>query len=144
MSSAAQPRGGSEIVSAPSGSRLLDQLAAGNSIDHIAQARNHTRAKVEKLLRAELQAVSIRPASDFAKIQIRRLDALIGKITPMGENGDLGAVDRLLKIFDRLDRYHGFSKKAAEASLETEVSRERLYAKLTHAARIRPQANAEP
>lgn len=50
------------------GPRMLDQLASGKSIDQIAQIRNYTRLRVEQFLRAELRAISIRPARDYAKI----------------------------------------------------------------------------
>jgi hypothetical protein len=130
------------IVSAPLGARMLDQLASGKSIDDIAAARNYTRTRVEKFLRAELKVISIRPARDYAKIQIRRLDALVGKLTEMANAGDLGAADRLLKVLDRLDRYHGFSARTLPGLELGEVSRERLYAKLAHAARNRAAAKA--
>jgi hypothetical protein len=135
MTSAANPLGVGVAAPAPLGVRMLDQLASGKSIDHIAQTRNYTRLRVEKFLRAELKAIAIRPARDYAKIQIRRLDALTGKLTEMADKGDLGAVDRLLKVLDRLDRYHGFSARALPDAAQGEISYDRLYKKIFHAAR---------
>lgn len=34
----------------------------------------------------------------------------------MTNAGDLGAIDRLLKVLDRLDRYHGFSMRGLPIS----------------------------
>jgi hypothetical protein len=131
-------------VGAPVGGRMLDQLASGKSIDHIAETRNYTRLRVEKFLRAELQAVSIRPARDYAKIQIRRLDAMLGKLTEMAEAGDLGAFDRLLKVLDRLDRYHGFTARSLPDAARGEISYDRLYKKIFHAARNHDAAQPNP
>jgi hypothetical protein len=125
------------------GPRMLDQLASGKSIDHIADAQNYTRLRVEQFLRAELRAISIRPVRDYAKIQIRRLDGLVGKLTELANAGDLGAIDRLLKVLDRLDRYHGFSARFLPDLAQGEISHQRLLGKLLHAARNHdaPQTN---
>jgi hypothetical protein len=132
-------------VTAPAiGPRMLDLLASGKSIDQIAQMRNYTRLRVEQFLRAELRAISIRPARDYAKIQIRRLEALVAKLTDMTNAGDLGAIDRLLKVLDRLDRYHGFSMRGIPDLAQGEISRERLFGKLLHAARNHDAAPGNP
>jgi hypothetical protein len=126
------------------GPRMLDQLATGKSIDQIAQMRNYTRLRVEQFLRAELKTISIRPARDYAKIQIRRLEALVARLTDMTNAGDLAAIDRLLKVLDRLDRYHGFSMRALPDPAQGEISREQLFGKLLHAARNHDAAPGNP
>jgi hypothetical protein len=138
MTHQAQARGVSAVASA--GARLLDLLAAGKSIARIAEDRNHTRARVEKLLRAELRAIAIRPIRDYAKIQIRRLDAIVDRLTELANGGDLAAIDRLLKVLDRLDRYHGFSTRAAPAAEYQGISQELLLAKIERAAEHRNAA----
>ena len=40
---------------------------------------------------------------------------MILKLLERLQSGDLKAIDRALKIVDRLDRYHGFTKGAAHA-----------------------------
>ena len=50
------------------------------------------------------------------------------------EAGELAAVDRALKILDRLDRYHGFRRATPPLEPYGEAHRERLLAKLNAAA----------
>ena len=103
---------------------------AGEAVDAIAEKEGLTRRRVETLLRDELRRRWIAPAEDYARLQIARLDAIAAKLTPKAEKGELPAIDRVLKILDRLDRYHGFSKLTA-ANIEThDGGRERLLAKL--------------
>src|ERR1700684_3629264 len=89
---------GEGAPAAASATRALDMLISGHSVDAIADARKHTRARVERNLRAELNAISIRPAQDYAKLQIRRLEAIVGKLAEKANDGDLAAVERILKI----------------------------------------------
>jgi hypothetical protein len=118
------------VVAPVIGARMLDQLALGKSIDQIARTRNYTRTRVEKYVRAELKQISIRPASDYAKIQIRRLDALVDRLTEMANGGDINAIDRLLKVLDRLDRYHGFSSRSLPEVVEEANENRRLFRKI--------------
>lgn len=112
-------RAGEADSRAPAGP-LLDLLASGASIDQIASQRNRTRQRTESILRAELKAISIRPTRDYAKLQIRRLDALVGKLTEKANAGEFAAIDRILKVLDRLDRYHGFVKSPAKPDKNSE------------------------
>jgi hypothetical protein len=118
------------VVAPVIGARMLDQLALGKSIDQIARTRNYTRTRVEKYVRAELKQISIRPACDYAKIQIRRLDALVDRLTEMANGGDINAIDRLLKVLDRLDRYHGFSSRSLPEVVEEANENRRLFRKI--------------
>ena len=63
-------------------------------------------------------------------MQIARLEAMAATLAPLAVNGDLPAIDRALKILDRLDRYHGFSRLAPVIDPPHEGGRERLLAKL--------------
>jgi hypothetical protein len=112
------------------GPQILLALVSGQSVEAIADREGLTRKRVEKLLRDELRRRWVAPAEDYARLQIARLEAMAAKLAPHAEDGELPAIDRMLKILDRLDRYHGFSKGAA-AKPEPEVGgRERLLAKL--------------
>ena len=50
------------------------------------------------------------------------------------EEGDTRAIERLLRVADRLDRYHGFSKFMPAASHNYEGAHERLLALINKAA----------
>jgi hypothetical protein len=123
--------------------RALDMLISGRSVDSIADARKHTRARVERNLRAELNAISIRPALDYAKLQIKRLEAIVGKLVEKANDGDLAAVDRILKILDRLDRYHGFAKLPPVSQRPANQAYEALLKKLSDMAARRDSAKKE-
>ena len=82
------------------------------SVEAIAEKRSGlTRKRVETMLRDELRRRWVAPAEDYARLQIARLEAMAAKLAAIGrEAGDLPAIDRVLKILDRLDRYHGFGR----------------------------------
>ncbi len=82
------------------------------------------------MLRDELRRRWIAPAEDYARLQIARLEAMAARLASKAEKGELPAIDRVLKILDRLDRYHGFSKLTAANVEADEGGRERLLAKL--------------
>jgi len=143
MPPAAKLRSVGEGAPVAMGPRALDLLMSGRSVDNIADARNHTRARVERILRAELKAISIRPARDYAKLQIRRLEAMLVRLIEKANDGDLAAVDRILKILDRLDRYHGFARLPPTSPQADDQAYEQLLKKLADMAARREKAKQE-
>lgn len=99
-------------------------------MEAIADRERLTRKRVEKLLSDELRRRWIAPAGDHARLQIVRLEAMAASLAPLAEAGELPAIDRLLKIVDRLDRYHGFGKGFVPRDEPEAGGRERLLAKL--------------
>ena len=86
----------------------------------------------------------IAPADDFAKLQIARLEQMILKLLDRLQDGDLKAIDRALKIVDRLDRYHGFTKGTRVPEPYGEEERARLLRKMNEIAdRLQPELPAE-
>ena len=81
----------------------------GASLDEIATSETLSRKRVEKALRDELRKRWIAPAQDHARLQIARLEAIATLLKEKAKEGDLPTIDRLLKVLDRLDRYHGFT-----------------------------------
>ncbi len=121
------------------GSKVLGELVMGASVDEIAAKEGLARKRVEKLLRDELQKRWLAPAQDFGRLQIARLEAIYAKLKPIAEAGDLRAIDKLLRVLDRLDRYHGFGKLTPAPRLYDENARQRLLAKLNrNAERLLP------
>jgi hypothetical protein len=124
--------------------RVLASLIAGAGIDEIGAAERLTRKRTENILRQELRNRWIAPADDFAKLQIARLEQMILKLLDRLQNGDLKAIDRALKIVDRLDRYHGFTKATRIPEQYGEEERARLLKKINEIAdRLQPEPPAE-
>src|ERR1700739_310324 len=98
------------------GPNILVALVSGEGVDAIAEKEGLSRKRVEKLLRDELRRRWVAPAEDYARLQIARLEAMSARLAASAENGDLPAIDRMLKILDRLDPPPGFSPPAPTPS----------------------------
>ena len=110
------------------GPKILAALVSGRSVDAIAERERLSRKRVEAMLRDELRRRWVAPAADYARLQIVRLQAMSPE--PAARRARrLPAIDRMLKILDRLDRYHGFAKLARRSSAD-EDGRARLLTKL--------------
>ena len=88
--------------------RILERLTAGVSVGHIANAENITIRRVRQIIAEMLAKREVDPPAGFVQLQIGRLsDAMMVAHTRMME-GDLKAMDRLIRLVGELDRYHGF------------------------------------
>jgi len=114
--------------------RVLASLIAGAGLDEIGLSEKITRRRTEKILRDELRRRWVAPAQDFARLQIARLDGMILKLIDRIQMGDLEAIDRALKIVDRLDRYHGFTRANRAPEQYGEEERARLMQKINDVA----------
>lgn len=114
--------------------RMLAALIGGFSPDAIGAEENLPAKTVEQALCDELGRRWVAPAADFAKIQIARLESFYLQLMDRVEAGELAAVDRALKIIDRLDRYHGFHRASPALEQYKDEHRARLLAKLNAAA----------
>ncbi|MGC2784230.1 MAG: hypothetical protein WA397_10460 [Roseiarcus sp.] len=124
--------------------RVLASLIAGAGLDEIGAAERLTRKRTESILRQELRNRWVAPAEDFARLQIARLEQMLLKLLDRLQNGDLEAIDRAVKIVDRLDRYHGFTKAKRIPEQYGEEERARLLRKLNEVAeRLQPEKPAE-
>ncbi len=130
MSPADAPVRARKAAPARRGPKIVAALVSGQSVEAIAESERLTRKRVEALLRDELRRRWVAPAADHARLQIVRLEAMAAKLAPMALSGDPPAIDRVLKILDRLDRYHDLGKLAVETAAPHEGGRERLLAKL--------------
>ena len=119
---------------APRGPKILAALLAGASLEAIAEAEKLKTKNVESLLRKELERRWIAPSQAYARLQIARLDSLCAKLSVKAEQGDLGAIDRILRILDRLDRYHGFTRVINAQARYDPRARDRLMARINRAA----------
>jgi hypothetical protein len=126
------------------GSEILSALTRGTSLAEIAKAQRISRQRVELLLSQELQNRWIASAQDYARLQIARLEPIYENLCGRVQKGDPRAVDQILRLFDRLDRHHGFGKVLAGKKLPDENIRAKLLAKLNmHADRMFPRSGDE-
>jgi hypothetical protein len=124
--------------------RVLASLIAGAGVDEISAAERLTRKRTENLLRQELRNRWMAPAEEFARLQVARLEQMILTLLDRIQTGDLKAIDRALKIVDRLDRYHGFTKARRLPEQYGEEERARLLKKLNEIAdRLQPEQLSE-
>ncbi len=124
--------------------RILAALVAGASLDEIGVQAKLTRKKTEQILRDELRRRWVAPATEFARLQIARLENIILTLTDRVQDGDLDAIDRALKILDRLDRYHGFTRANRAVEPYGDEERERLMNKInTIAGRLKSDKSEE-
>jgi hypothetical protein len=143
MPPAHAPRRGRASVSIKRGPDILAALVTGSGLEEIAKAEKLSPKRVEKLLREELQRHWVAPAQDHARLQIVRLQKISATLIGKALEGHLPSIDRLLRVFDRLDRYHGFSKLTPATTEDYAVIHERLMAKINrNVARLPPPAEA--
>lgn len=116
------------------GAKVLGELVMGASVEDIARTEGLAPQRVERLLRDELQRRWLAPAQDYARLQIARLEPIYAKLKTLAEQGDLRAIDKLLRVLDRLDRYHGFGTRAPALRAYDDDARQRLIAKLNKSA----------
>ena len=128
----------------PRAERVLAALIGGEGLEEIVARERLAAKRVEAIVREELGRRWVPPAADFAKLQIARLQELGRPLVDRVNDGDLEALDRALKILDRLDRYHGFSRASPALEPYGDDERERLLAKLNAAAaRLEADASEE-
>jgi hypothetical protein len=94
--------------------KLFNLLKAGMSIAEIALQEGLSVRRARETVQEMLQRREIDPPTGFVQLQIGRLsDAMMVAHTAMME-GDMHALDRVLRIVGQLDRYHGFAGPAAQ------------------------------
>jgi hypothetical protein len=89
--------------------RLIEKLAAGVTIEEIAASEGISCKWARERKAAILAARAIDPPHEFIKLQIRRLNEAMLVAYGAMSNGDLKAVDQVIKVVRELDRYHGFA-----------------------------------
>jgi hypothetical protein len=120
------------------GPAVLAAMISGASLKEIAELENLSLKRVEKLVRDQLRKRWIAPAQEYARLQIARLEAIAFVLKDEAKKGHLPTIDRLLRVLDRLDRYHGFNKLVALSTHSREDVRAKLIARYDQATR-RPE-----
>jgi len=107
--------------------RILASLQAGLSYAAIGRAEGLSRERVRQIVAKALDEEGAGTKLDHARVQIARLEPALRLAAQAVADGDLSAIDRLLRVLDRLDRYSAVEGAAAS---EDAGGREKLLAKL--------------
>lgn len=91
--------------------RIMEKLVAGLSVARIAQFEKLTVRRVRQIVAETLAKRETDPPAGYVQLQIARLNEAMMVAHSMTMNGDLGAMDRLIRLTSELDRYHGFSRE---------------------------------
>jgi hypothetical protein len=92
--------------------RLVEQLAAGATIEEIAANQGISVKWARERKAAVLGQRAIDPPHEFIKLQVRRLSEAMLVAYSAVSDGNLKAIDQVIKVVRELDRYHGFGPDA--------------------------------
>jgi len=121
--------------------RIFARLQEGWSYEAIAQQENLTRERIRQIVAETLAGRAVDPSRDHLRLQIARLDPALRLAAQQVAAGDLRAVDRLIRVLDRLDKYQGAAAMAGDSAADKAY--EELMAKLAKLAARRQAAQAE-
>jgi len=96
--------------------RILERLTAGVSVPHIARVENLTIRRVRQIIAEMLASREADPPAGFVQLQIARLSDAMQVAHTMMMEGDLKAMDRVIRLAGELDRYHGYGRAAIAAA----------------------------
>ena len=85
--------------------RIRERASRGWSTELIADGEDLTPRRIRQIVRETLALREVDPAGEHVRLQIARLDASLRLAAERVEDGELGAIDRLPRVLERLDRY---------------------------------------
>ncbi|HEY1941460.1 MAG TPA: helix-turn-helix domain-containing protein [Roseiarcus sp.] len=107
--------------------RILSQVQAGFSYAAIGREEGLSRERVRQIVSQALGEEAAETKVDHARVQIARLEPALRLAAGAVADGDLAAIDRLLRVLDRLDKYSAIEDASQPYD---ENARERLLTKL--------------
>ena len=108
--------------------RIFARLQEGWSYEAIAEAEDLSRERIRQIIVQSLDQREIDPNRDHTRLQIARLDPALRLAGEAVAKGEIKAIDRLLRVLERLDKYQGAAVVVAENEGD---ARERILAKLS-------------
>jgi hypothetical protein len=84
------------------------RLRAGVPVPDIARAHHCSERTVRRIVARTLARRERDATGGYAQLQIERLNDALMVATYQMVNGDMKALDRVLKVMQTQDRYHGF------------------------------------
>ncbi|WP_158818310.1 hypothetical protein [Methylocapsa sp. S129] len=86
--------------------RIFARMLEGQPYHAIAAAEGITQRHVRKIVQEALKKDNVDPKQDFVLVQIARLEGALRLIEQKMLEGKLNAIDRLVKVLERLDLYY--------------------------------------
>ena len=120
--------------------RIFALKRRGWTNDEIAEAENLSSERIRQILQDSLDKRWVDPNDDHLRMQIARLDPSLRLAADKVDAGDLKGIDRLLRVMERLDRYH---HSGAPTWRERDQMAEAFDAKLADLVMRRKRADAE-
>ena len=97
--------------------KVFNLLKAGVPIAEIALQEGLSVRRAREIIQETLSRREVDPPAGFVQLQVGRLsDAMMVAYAAMME-GNMHALDRVLRIVGELDRYHGFTGAAAQPAV---------------------------
>ncbi|GGM77075.1 hypothetical protein GCM10012275_54630 [Longimycelium tulufanense] len=99
--------------------QALELRKAGATYDQIAERLGFSsKSRARESVIAALAELTLEPAREVLTLELERLDAMLLGLWRQARAGDLGTVDRVLKIMDRRAKYLGLDKVADSGTEE--------------------------
>ena len=124
--------------------RIFARMLEGQSYAGIAAAEAITPRRVRQIIQEALKKGDVHPRHDFVLVQIARLEAALRVIEQKMAEGKLGAVDRLIKVMEQLDRYHGQSMSHSSLARLEPWERAGMFAGIDRIAATRDAVAGRP
>ena len=90
--------------------RILERLTTGLTVAHIAREEGLSVQRIRRIIADMLESREIDPPAGFVQLQIARLSEAMIVARTMMMDGDLQAMERLIKLTRELDPYYGFAE----------------------------------
>jgi hypothetical protein len=85
--------------------RIFARMQEGWSYEAIAEEEKLSRERIRQIVKQSLDRREVDPSADYLRLQIARLDPALRLAAAKVAAGDLRAIDRLLRVLDRMDKY---------------------------------------
>lgn len=96
--------------------RIVRALAHGETMDEIAVREGLTLRRTRERVAAVVARRTLEPTDAFIAVQIARLNEMMLVAYAAMKDGNMAAVDRVLKITREYDRYHGLALTLARGT----------------------------
>ena len=87
--------------------RIMERVRRGWSYERIGDAESLTPQRIGQIVRESLARREVDPEGEHVRLQTARLEASLRLAAERVDDGELGAIDRLVRVLTQLDRYHG-------------------------------------